>query len=187
VEHHRRNVVSQLWYRPANDVGSSVSARVNRSGQRFGRLLILGRSASDRTGKQWWLCKCDCGSEKWISANNMSQGRIRSCGCLKREVSPNLVHGHSIGPSTEYMTWATMVARCSNPGRRDYKYYGGRGISVCDRWRQSFPNFLADMGLKPNPLLSIDRINNDGNYEPGNCRWTTRSQQSSNQRKRGTA
>jgi hypothetical protein len=106
-----------------------------------------------------------------------------------RRITGKLKHGHACRHprSSEYNCWGSMIARCTNPNDPGWKNYGGRGIRVCERWRNSFENFLADMGLKPSPGLSIERVENDGNYEPGNCRWATRKEQRANQRPRRQA
>lgn len=160
------------------------------TGERYGRLLVLQRSVN--IGRRVaWLCRCDCGEAKITTGNQLQRGHVVSCGCRRREVLSNLrevgranaTHGHTRGgkPTPEFRTWTSMLNRCGNPNNTDYQRYGGRGITVCERW-QSFENFLADMGPRPSPRHSIDRINNDGNYEPGNCRWATQAEQTRNQR-----
>ena len=148
-------------------------------GQKFNRLLVVERDDS-KTKRTYWICKCDCGETISVAACDVASGHTKSCGCFNQEsrVKNNTKHGYNRTPT--YVSWSNMIARCSNPKRLEYKNYGGRGISVCDRWL-SFENFVLDMGEKPN-LRTLDRINNDGNYEPSNCRWATASEQRRNQR-----
>ena len=147
------------------------------SGQKFGRLTILHREANSRHGKTRWLCRCDCGTQKIVLAATLLRGESRSCGCLLKRGA--VKHGMSGTPT--YRIWKAMRVRCHNPRQASYPRYGGRGITVCQRWND-FANFLADMGERP-PGCSIDRINNDGNYEPGNCRWASPQTQADNSRR----
>lgn len=151
----------------------------------------------DAHGHKRFLYECACGVRKVILAYNVKTGNTISCGCHHRTVSAaqgllNSTHGNCKGGalSAEYRTWQRMKDRCGNPGATGFENYGGRGIIVCERWLNSFQNFLDDMGCKPSANHSIDRINNNGNYEPSNCQWATKSEQSRNQRtraKRSTA
>lgn len=159
------------------------------NGQRFGRLVVLCEGT--RLSKRRWDCRCDCGSGKTVFGFSLMSGQTKSCGCLARELSSarNTTHGHcsnTNGKSTrEYTAWRRMLSRCSNNAHpTNVIYYLNRGIRVCQRW-QKFENFLADIGKHPGKGFSLDRINNNGNYEPGNCRWADAATQIKNRRKHG--
>jgi len=171
----------------------------NIIGKKFGNWTVLKDSGARVTGRyfdkncnrihphydHYYFVRCKCGTEKEIRAGDLKSGKSTQCqNCKCKQISRK--HGMSSTP--EYKTWAGMIARCTNPKETGYKNYGGRGIKVCKRWRNSFENFFADMGKRPVAIknkraaYSIDRINNDGNYEPGNCRWATDKQQRDNRR-----
>lgn len=158
-------------------------SRPIQEGEQFGRLTVI-RFAFKRRGHTFYLCQCVCSRPIEVRKDALLEGRTTSCGCLKREQigELNRTHGMS-GKTPEHQAWAHMVRRCHTPTTRGYGHYGGRGIKVCDRWRYSFANFLADMGLRPSPDHSLDRIDNDGDYEPGNCRWTLITIQANNTRR----
>ncbi len=156
--------------------------KLNLIGKRYGKLTVISEDGRSNIGGCMWLCKCDCGNTKRTAGINLQSGNTNSCGCLQRERCKEALtkHGRS-KRCTEYYSWVNMKTRCYNQKCADYKDYGGRGITVCDRWLNSFENFLADMGEKPKGC-SIDRIITNGNYEPGNCRWSTDLVQSRNKR-----
>lgn len=149
------------------------------SGQRFGRLVAV---APERVGAvQMWRCVCDCGNETRCVAGSLRSGRTSSCGCLRRDMvaAKNFRHGHTAHPL--WSTWNAMLGRCEVEGHPQYHLYGARGIRVCDRWHD-FAAFVTDMGTRPSPHHSLDRVDNDGNYELSNVRWATPAEQARNTR-----
>jgi hypothetical protein len=157
-------------------------------GKRFGRLVVIKRVPSkpgDRNAM--WNCRCDCGKFTVAAASNIGRTTF-SCGCLAKETATKILRGnthtltHGMAGTPEYQTWTRIKLRCHDPNNPKYYAYGARGISVCERWRNSFENFYSDMGPKPSAIHSIDRIDNDGNYEPGNCRWALGLTQARNAR-----
>ena len=151
----------------------------NYMGHRFGRWLVVGYLG--KIHRQMWLCRCDCGNEKGVRIDGLLNGRSKSCGCFSAERRKFCArtHGKTLHPA--WRVWRGMLRRCLKAGSQAYANYGGRGISVCQRWKDSFEDFCVDMGEVPKGG-SLDRINNAGNYEPGNCKWSTRSEQCRNRR-----
>lgn len=167
-----------------------AAPKYNLVGRRFGRLVVVafaGNLPMGRRGRRWasWKCLCDCGTSKTIRQASLLKGETRSCGCYFREQSSlrgraNVKHG--LRSTKEYHAWQGMKQRCYDQHCRGFARYGGRGIRVDGRWRASFTNFLRDVGRAPTAAHSLDRINTNGHYEPGNVRWATKSEQARNRR-----
>lgn len=146
----------------------------------FGRLTVIGEADSIK-GNATWLCQCECGNQVTVLAYRLRAGHTQSCGCLHEENLRTSVTTHGMSKTPIYIIWKSMKARCLSPRDKSYKDYGGRGITVCDEWKDSFETFYADMGECPEGH-SLDRIDVNGNYEPSNCRWATSIEQNRNRR-----
>ena len=161
-----------------------MKAKLELTGQKFGRLTVLSESHQNKYGGWYWNCECDCGNMTVVSVGHLRDGHTKSCGCLNRE----RITKHGMYYTPEYQIWQAMIQRCFNPKYKTYAYYGGRGISVCEHWLK-FENFYEDMGKRPAKNLTLERTNNEKGYSLDNCIWANWLSQSRNKRlsKRNTS
>lgn len=152
---------------------------LNERGNRHGRLTVIEQSGVKNT-EMYWKCRCDCGTQTTVRGTHLRSGGVTSCGCWRQESMRSVAFRHGLAETAAYRVWSTILARCTSLSSKSYPDYGGRGIKLCERWH-SLELFVADMGQPPKGM-EIDRINNDGNYEPGNCRWTSRLVNANNKR-----
>lgn len=154
--------------------------RKDITGKKFGRLQVL-EIGPKKTGQYNWWCLCDCGEKRLVAGGDLRSGHTRSCGCLKRDrtIETHTTHGKSRSP--EFSIWRGIRKRCNTPTAHAFEHYGGRGIKICSRW-DNFENFLADMGPRPTPKHSVERIDHDGDYCPENCKWVIWDDQANNRR-----
>lgn len=155
--------------------------KIDMTGERYGKLVVTTYVGQDTKRQSIWDCQCDCGKTTIVTRSSLISGHTRSCGCIFHKAGGD-ASNHNGKRAPEYSVWAGMKRRCNNPNEKNYPNYGGRGIRVCQRWQYSYPDFLADVGRRPGPEYSLDRIDNDGDYEPGNVRWATAKEQVANRR-----
>ena len=155
---------------------------IDLTGEKIGRLTVLYKEIANDGERPRWACLCECGNKKTIASSSLIRGLTKSCGCLRRQELSRMRKIHGMSTTRQYNIWRAMIGRCNNPKHPAFKNYGGRGIVVCPQWRESFIVFWEDMKGGYEDDLTIDRINNDGSYEPGNCTWSTYMEQSHNRR-----
>lgn len=165
-----------------------MKEKIDLTGQTFGRLTVINAETtfdSKNNKIRKWNCICKCGKNKLVLTSSLINNKTKSCGCLRKETSKNKATKHNHRYTTEYRSWQLMKSRCLNPNNKNYKTYGNNNIKICDKWldkKEGFKNFIQDLGYKPTPKHTLDRINPYGNYEPSNCRWADKTIQAINTR-----
>ena len=157
------------------------------TGQKFNRLTVISREPNDKRGQAMWLCQCECGNYVVVKGSNIRNNHTQSCGCLQKEKTIEASTKHGKARSKPHIVWKGMIQRCFNPKHTGFENWGGRGVTVCDEWKNDFQVFYDYVSQLPHfgeKGYSLDRINNDGNYEPGNVRWATPKEQANNRRKK---
>jgi len=188
-KHHSeesKKKMSEAALKRFSQPGVHASTWRDLSGQQFGRLTVLEYAGTSSNKHSLYLCKCECGNEKIIHGTSLTQGKTKSCGCLHREETSKLMTTHGLTKEHRRIcaAWSNMKDRCNNPANKFYSDYGGRGIIVCNEWEEDVVKFVEwALANGYNDKLTIDRIDNDGNYEPGNCKWSTPKEQNRNMRR----
>lgn len=179
----RTDPISLLNHSSMSDNIASMPGKIkDLSGKRFERWRVIKFHSQNKNGAAIWECKCECGNTANVRGGQLTGGKSRSCGCITKEVNSARMRTHGRTKTPEFKAWQAMMQRCYNPKSRGFENYGGRGIAVCEEWISDPERFLSDMGIRPSPKHSLHRIDNDGNYDPSNCKWATKTEQANGRR-----